>query len=83
LTAHLSLSCGQPAGAGDYIQIYVTGLGRATPGGDPNGKVLPTGSVAPADGSVLYQTVQNPTVTIGGGRLRSKDSARVHGDVNF
>ena len=59
-------TCGQPAGAGDYIEIFVTGLGMATPGGDPNGKVLPTGSVAPANGSVLYQTVQKPTVTIGG-----------------
>jgi uncharacterized protein (TIGR03437 family) len=28
--------------------------------------VLPTGSVAPANGSVLYQTVQTPIVTIGG-----------------
>jgi uncharacterized protein (TIGR03437 family) len=59
-------NCGQPAGAGDYIQIFVTGLGKATPGGDPNGKVLPTGSVAPADGSVLYQTVQKAAVTVGG-----------------
>jgi uncharacterized protein (TIGR03437 family) len=59
-------TCGQPAGAGDYIQIFVTGLGRATPGGDPNGKVLPTGSVAPADASVLYLTVQKPAVTVGG-----------------
>jgi uncharacterized protein (TIGR03437 family) len=59
-------TCGQPAGAGDYIEIFVTGLGTATPGGDPNGKVLPTGSVAPANGSVLYQTVQKPTVSIGG-----------------
>jgi uncharacterized protein (TIGR03437 family) len=62
----VAATCGQPAGAGDYIQIFVTGLGRATPGGDPNGKVLPTGSVAPADGSVLYQTVQKPAVTVGG-----------------
>jgi uncharacterized protein (TIGR03437 family) len=59
-------TCGQPAGAGDYIQIFLTGLGKATPGGDPNGKVLPTGSVAPGDGSVLYKTVQNPAVTVGG-----------------
>jgi uncharacterized protein (TIGR03437 family) len=59
-------TCGQPAGAGDYVEIFVTGLGTATPGGDPNGKVLPTGSVAPANGSVLYQTVQKPIVTIGG-----------------
>jgi uncharacterized protein (TIGR03437 family) len=62
----VAATCGQPAGAGDYIQIFVTGLGRATPGGDPNGKVLPTGSVAPADASVLYQTVQKPAVTVGG-----------------
>jgi uncharacterized protein (TIGR03437 family) len=62
----VAATCGQPAGAGDYIQIFVTGLGKATPGGDPNGKVLPTGSVAPADGSVLYKTVQNPAVTVGG-----------------
>ena len=62
----VAATCGQPAGAGDYIQIFVTGLGKATPGGDPNGKVLPTGSVAPADGSVLYKTVQTPTATVGG-----------------
>jgi uncharacterized protein (TIGR03437 family) len=59
-------TCGQPAGAGDYIEVFITGLGTATPGGDPNGKVLPTGSVAPANGSVLYLTVQKPAVTIGG-----------------
>ena len=62
----VAATCGQPAGAGDYIQIFITGLGKATPGGDPNGKILPTGSVAPADGSVFYQTVQKPIVTIGG-----------------
>ena len=59
-------ACGQPASVGDQIQIYLTGLGKATPKGDPNGKVLPTGSLAPADGSVLYETVQVPMVTIGG-----------------
>jgi uncharacterized protein (TIGR03437 family) len=58
--------CGQPAQVGDQIQIYLTGLGRATPNGNPNGKVLPTGSIAPADGSVLYETLQTPLVTIGG-----------------
>jgi len=58
--------CGQPAKVGDQVQIYLTGLGRATPNGDANGKVLPTGSVAPADGSVLYKTLQTPVVTIGG-----------------
>jgi uncharacterized protein (TIGR03437 family) len=58
--------CGQPAKVGDEVQIYLTGLGKATPNGDPNGKVLPTGSLAPADGGVLYETVQMPTVKIGG-----------------
>jgi len=58
--------CGQPAAPGDNVQIYATGLGRATPGGDPSGRVLPTGSVAPADGNPLYLTVRKPTVMVGG-----------------
>ena len=58
--------CGQPAKRGDYLQIYTTGLGQATPNGDPNGAVLPTGILAPASGSPLYVTVVTPTVTIGG-----------------
>ena len=58
--------CGKPAKAKDQVQIYLTGLGKATPNGDPNGKVLPTGSLAPTDGSVLYKTVAMPTVTVGG-----------------
>jgi uncharacterized protein (TIGR03437 family) len=45
--------CGQPAKVSDQVQIYLTGLGEATPNGDPNGNVLPTGSVAPADGSSM------------------------------
>jgi len=57
--------CGQPAGPGDNIQIYVTGLGKATPGGASGGPVLPTGQVAPASGDPLYLTVQNPTVMVG------------------
>lgn len=59
-------ACGKPAKVGDQIQIYLTGLGKATPNGDPNGKVLPTGSLAPADGSVLYKTIAMPTVKVGG-----------------
>jgi uncharacterized protein (TIGR03437 family) len=58
--------CGQPAKVGDQVQIYLTGLGRATPNGNPSGNVLPTGSLAPANGSVLYETLQTPVVTIGG-----------------
>jgi uncharacterized protein (TIGR03437 family) len=48
------------------LQIYVTGLGKATPGGDPNGAVLPTGTLAPGSGNPLYETVAAPTVMIGG-----------------
>ena len=62
----LSTVCGQPAHPGDYLQIYVTGLGAATPNGDPNGAVLPTGTVAPVSGNPLYNTVAIPSVTIGG-----------------
>ena len=58
--------CGKPAKAGDQIEIYLTGLGKATPNGDPNGNVLPTGSLAPTDGSVLYKTVETPVVKVGG-----------------
>jgi len=61
-----AVDCGQPAAPGDNIQIYATGLGRATPGGDPAGAVLRTGSVAPLDGNPLYLTVQKPTVMVGG-----------------
>ncbi|HTS49745.1 MAG TPA: IPT/TIG domain-containing protein [Bryobacteraceae bacterium] len=58
--------CGQPAHPGDVLVLYGTGLGLATPNGDPNGKPLTTGNVAPADGSVLYETVVTPTITVGG-----------------
>ncbi len=58
--------CGQPAAPGDVISVFVTGLGRATPNGNPAGQALRTGQAAPADGSVIYRTVQLPQVTIGG-----------------
>lgn len=58
--------CGKPATIGDYLVLYATGLGLTTPGGDPNGKPLATGSVPPIDGSVLYETPTTPVVTIGG-----------------
>jgi len=57
--------CAQPAHVGDVLQFFVTGMGRATPGGDPAGKPLATGSVAPASGP-LYLTIDMPIVTIGG-----------------
>jgi uncharacterized protein (TIGR03437 family) len=59
-------TCGQPALPGDFLQVFVTGLGRATPNGDPAGQVLPSGAAAPGGGNPLYRTVVPPTVTIGG-----------------
>ena len=59
-------NCGQPAAPGDYIVLYVTGLGLATAGGDPTGDALGTGVTAPASGSPLYKTVATPTVKLGG-----------------
>jgi uncharacterized protein (TIGR03437 family) len=61
-----STACGQPATIGDYLVLYATGLGLATPNGNPDWTPLATGSVAPADGSVLYETPTTPTVTVGG-----------------
>ena len=57
--------CGQPASPGDNIQIYVTGLGKATPNGTPAGAPLATGEADRASGSPLYLTVQKPVVTVG------------------
>jgi uncharacterized protein (TIGR03437 family) len=59
-------ACAQPAASGDYLVIYVTGLGLATPNGSPSGTPLATGLAAPADGSVLYETPTLPAVTVGG-----------------
>ncbi|MDQ6699150.1 MAG: IPT/TIG domain-containing protein [Acidobacteriota bacterium] len=58
--------CGQPAAPGDFLVLYTTGLGKATPDGDPNGAQLKTGDIPPADASVLYKTVATPAVTVGG-----------------
>jgi uncharacterized protein (TIGR03437 family) len=58
--------CGRPAAPGDMITLYATGLGVATPNGDPAGQPLPTGQLAPTDGSVTYSTVAAPVVAIGG-----------------
>jgi uncharacterized protein (TIGR03437 family) len=58
--------CGQPAGPGDVLQVFSTGLGRATPGGAPGAPSLPTGLAAPANGNPLYATVDQVSVAIGG-----------------
>jgi uncharacterized protein (TIGR03437 family) len=72
-------SCGQPAAPGDYLVLYTTGLGEATPNGDPNGAPLATGVPAPADGSVLYETVATPTIKVGGVAAASLFSGVVPG----
>lgn len=46
--------------------IYLTGGGLATPNADPSGMELALGSVAPANGSVIYETLIQPAITIGG-----------------
>jgi uncharacterized protein (TIGR03437 family) len=58
--------CGRPIEPGEILDLYLTGLGKATPGGEPAGDPLPTGMVAPADADPLYHTVMTPEVTIGG-----------------
>jgi uncharacterized protein (TIGR03437 family) len=65
-TISAASECGEPANIGDYLTIYMTGLGLATVNGNPTGGLLPTGENPPADGSVLYETPTLPTVTIGG-----------------
>ena len=54
--------CGEPVSPGVILQIFVTGLGKATPGGDPAGDPLPAGELAPGG----YNTLGTPVVTIGG-----------------
>ncbi len=55
----LITACGQPASPGQTVVVYWTGGGPPTPS-------LPTGQIAPINGSSLYVTAQTPTVTIGG-----------------
>jgi uncharacterized protein (TIGR03437 family) len=64
--ANALASCGQPAAPGDYLVLYVTGLGLATPKGAANGTPLTTGEIAPGDGSTLYETTATPTIQVGG-----------------
>ena len=59
-------ACAQPAEAGDYLVVYTTGLGAATPNGDPKGTPIATGVIAPVNGSTLYETIATPTVKVGG-----------------
>lgn len=56
--------CGRPAKGGDVLQIYLTGLGEATANGLAGGPTLGPAEPAPADGSILYLTVETPVVTI-------------------
>jgi uncharacterized protein (TIGR03437 family) len=75
--------CAQPAAPGDYLSLYTTGLGEATPNGDPNGTPLATGAIPPANGSVLYETVVTPTVQIGGVPVTLNYSGLTPGDAGL
>jgi uncharacterized protein (TIGR03437 family) len=59
-------TCAAPVKPGDILQVYMTGLGRASTDGTGFGGILPTGTVAPASGSPLYQVVTPVTVRVGG-----------------
>jgi uncharacterized protein (TIGR03437 family) len=75
--------CGEPARPGDNIQIFMTGLGRTTANGDPNGAVLPTGDLAPASGIPFYHTAATPAVTIGGNPSRVTFSGLTPGSAGL
>jgi uncharacterized protein (TIGR03437 family) len=62
----LSTPCAEPATPGEQIVIYFTGASIATASGNPSAQPLPTGEAAPINGSVLYETLETPVVTIGG-----------------
>jgi uncharacterized protein (TIGR03437 family) len=59
-------ACGQPAKAGDILEIFTTGLGLTVPKNNPAAKPLSGAQLAPANGDPLYATVLSPSVTIGG-----------------
>jgi uncharacterized protein (TIGR03437 family) len=75
--------CGQPAKPGDKIVIYLTGAGLATPNGDPMGQPLASGVVAPADGSVLYETVATAAVSVAGVSMAVQFSGLVPGTASL
>ena len=75
--------CGQPAKPGDRIVIYLTGAGLATPNGNPTGQPLASGAVAPADGSVLYQTVATAAVSVAGVSMTVQFSGLVPGTASL
>ncbi len=76
-------SCAQSAAPGDLLSVYTTGLGLATPNGDPKGTPLATGAIPPPDGSVLYDTVATPTVQIGGVAVKLIYSGLTPGDAGL
>jgi uncharacterized protein (TIGR03437 family) len=61
-----AIHCGRPIAPGEPIQLFLTGLGKATPGGDPGAPPLSTPQAPPLGGNPLYRTVVLPEVTIGG-----------------
>jgi uncharacterized protein (TIGR03437 family) len=81
--ANPASSCAQAAAPGDFLSVYTTGLGLATPNGAPNGTPLATGSIPPVNGSVLYETVATPTVQIGGVPVKLLYSGLTPGDAGL
>lgn len=75
--------CGQPAKPGGRIVIYLTGAGLATPNGDPKGQPLTPGAIAPADGSVLYETVATAAVSVAGVSMTVQFSGLVPGTASL
>jgi uncharacterized protein (TIGR03437 family) len=63
--------CAEPVTSGDFLEIYFTGLGKATPNGDPGAQPLRTGGTATAD--PLYWMVTRPVITVGGVRVPDSD----------
>ena len=78
---NIATECGEPATIGDTLVIYMTGLGLATPNGDPKGTPLPAGMIPPVSGSPLYETPTMPAVTIGGIAATPIFSGLVPGDA--
>lgn len=77
----LALStCGRPIKPGDVIQIFATGLGSVA---DANGNPLPTGQIAPIDGSAVFSAAASPSVTIGGAPANVSFSGIVPGTASI
>jgi uncharacterized protein (TIGR03437 family) len=62
---HPASYCGNPLRPGEFVQLYLTGLGKVTLDGNPSAAPLTTAQSLDRGGS-LYNSVIVPQVTIGG-----------------